>query len=334
LLANGKVLIVGGADSDGAAIADAELYDPALGTFALSDNLTEARLMHTATLLPDGSVLVAGGVGLSGATLTAELYDAATNSFSSTGSIAAMRYFHTANLVNGKVLLAGGFGTSGSLASAEVYDPSSHTFASTGSMATARAGHSAVQLASGKVLVAGGLDADVLASAELYNSAGGSFSATGSMNAPRFVHTATLLGDGKVLVAGGFDGAESVATAELYSPPVATLSVIIDIKPGDSTNTINPKSSGKIPVAILSSASFDASTQVDIPTLTFGHSGDEHSLAMCGIQNVNADGLMDLLCHFDTQASALQTGDTVAVLKGKTKAGVAFQASDTVRILK
>ena len=86
-------------------------------------------------------------------------------------------------------------------------------------------------------------------------------------------------------------------------------------------------------MAILSSASFDASTQVDISSLTFGHSGDEHSLSMCGIQNVNADGLMDLMCHFDTQAAAFQNGDTVGVLKAKTKAGVAFQATDSIRLV-
>jgi len=197
-------------------------------------------------------------------------------------------------------------------------------------------------------MVGGAAFADQSASAELYDPATGTFSPTGSLATGRYYQTATSLSDGKVLVAGGWGGGNSLASAEIYTAASSgggdngggdvgggsTVLVTIDIKPGDSTNAINPKSKGKIPVAILSSASFDAPTQVDITTLSFGHTGDEASLASCAIQDVNADGLMDLMCHFDTQAAAFQAGDTVAVLKGKTKAGVAFQATDSVRLVK
>jgi hypothetical protein len=109
----------------------------------------------------------------------------------------------------------------------------------------------------------------------------------------------------------------------------------IDIKPGSTDNPINTKSRGKIPVAILSSATFDAPAVVDRATLTFGRTGDEDSFSHCGGsgEDVNADGLADLVCHFNTQDAAFALGDTLGILKGATLDGVAFQGTDTVFIL-
>jgi len=114
----------------------------------------------------------------------------------------------------------------------------------------------------------------------------------------------------------------------------ATIRVGIEIKPGENPASIQPKSNGKIPVAILSSAAFPAPVVVDQTTLTFGHTGDEHSLAFCsGLADVNGDGLPDLVCHFDTQAAAFQRGDTQGILKGKTVANVRIEGSGAVRIV-
>jgi hypothetical protein len=334
LLGNGMVLIIGGDNASSNPIADAELYDPTLGpgTFSLSATLAAARSMHTATLLPNGTVLVAGGKGLSGVLLTsAELF--AGNSFSpTTGSLAIARRSHTATLTDGKVLITGG----SAFAGAESYDPGTGQFLPAGSMAaTPRFNHTATLLNDGTTLVAGGVDGSFNAFADAELHAGGSFSTTGSMGAARGFHTATLLSDGKVLVAGGIGSSfAAVDSAELYSPAeVGEEEITIDIKPGSSTNPVNPKSNGTIPVAILSSATFDASTEVDISTLTFGHTGDEESLSHCGIQNVNADGLMDLMCHFYTQLTGLQAGDTEAYLKFETFDGESYVGSDKVRIV-
>jgi uncharacterized delta-60 repeat protein len=111
--------------------------------------------------------------------------------------------------------------------------------------------------------------------------------------------------------------------------------VTIDIKPGGFPNSINPKSRGKIPVAILSSPTFDAPAQVDRGSLTFGRTGDEPSLAFCtsGRADVNGDGRPDLVCHFHTPKAAFQTGDTEGVLKGKTIAAIPFSETDSVRIV-
>jgi Galactose oxidase, central domain len=106
--------------------------------FEPTGSLTTARCGHTATLLPNGKVLVAGG-NTNGTTLaTAELYDPATGTWTATGSLATARWLHTATLLrNGKVLVAGGADTNfNAFASAELYDPANGTWTATGSLGT------------------------------------------------------------------------------------------------------------------------------------------------------------------------------------------------------
>ncbi len=111
--------------------------------------------------------------------------------------------------------------------------------------------------------------------------------------------------------------------------------VSIDIKPGSFPNSINPKSEGKIPVAILSSADFNAPTQVNPSSLKFGRTGNEPSLAFCNTspQDVNGDGLPDLVCHFNTSLTGFQAGDTKGVLTGQTVGGVGIIGTDSVKIV-
>jgi hypothetical protein len=130
-----------------------------------------ARAYHTATLLPTGRVLVAGGY-VAGSGASAELYDPASETWSPTGSLVSARTSHTATLLqNGKVLVAGGSDNSAPYVNgrAELYDPSSGTWMTTGSLISARLDHTATLLPDGNVLVAGGRNNDTaLPSAELY----------------------------------------------------------------------------------------------------------------------------------------------------------------------
>ena len=228
LLPNGQVLVAGGDDTfSGGSLSSAELYDPDAGVWSATGDLgipDNARDSHTATLLPNGQVLVAGGYDYNGPLASAELYDPATGYWTSTGSLGFARYSHTATLLtNGKVLVAGGIGDNGILDSAELYDPATGFWTRTGSLGDARESDTATLLPNGQVLVAGGDDdnGDTFASAELYNPATGVWSPTGSLGFARSSHTATLLANGKVLVAGGYygpwDSAVS-ASAELYDP--------------------------------------------------------------------------------------------------------------------
>jgi hypothetical protein len=112
----------------------------------------------------------------------------------------------------------------------------------------------------------------------------------------------------------------------------STLTVTIDVKPGEDPPTINPNSHGKIPVAILSSPTFNAPAQVARTSLTFGRTGNEHSLAFCNPngEDVNGDGLPDLVCHFNAEKTAFQSGDTVGVLSGTTVTNVPIRGTDSI----
>ena len=218
LLANGKVLIAGGADQDptGTGLVIAELFDPGTRTFAETGRMAVGRVLHTATLMQNGKVLIVGGAprSKSDPVATAEVYDPATGIFTMTGAMATARERHTATLLaDGRVLIVGGTTSTGTTATVEVYDPSTGSFSVTGSMAEARTFHTATLLPNGTVLVAGGGNEN--STAEAYDPATRSFSTVGGMEIGRSGHTATLLPNGSVLVAGGgiFAG---LASAELY----------------------------------------------------------------------------------------------------------------------
>jgi Galactose oxidase, central domain len=147
------------------------------GRWIGTGDLTTARYRHTATLLENGQVLVAGGLGLA----STELYDPATGVWTPTGSMNKARQYHTATLLtNGQVLVAGG--GSGGSSTAELYDPATGMWTRTGSMTPAREFHTATLLPNGKVLVAGGLDPlfHAVGTAGLYDPATGMWTQTGS----------------------------------------------------------------------------------------------------------------------------------------------------------
>jgi len=275
---------------------------PVLGmpSFTPTGSMGTARAGHTATLLPSGKVLIAGGVdsnSYNNSLASAELYDPVTGTFAPTGSMGAARDTHTETLLpNRKVLLTGGVDRASTnvLSSAEVYDPQTGTFSPTGGMLTTREEHTATLLPSGKVLIAGGETGNyhTTTNAELYDPATGTFTPTGSLVISRSQHTATLLPNGKVLIVAGGNWTQGVlSSAELYDPAMGTFSVTGSLAAGRYALTATRLPSGKVLIVggynggPLSSADlYDSATQTFLGTgsLVTGRSSPTATLLTSG----------------------------------------------------
>ena len=242
LLADGRRgLIVGGysypADR---CVATADEFDPQTRRFIpCRGRLVVPRNFASASLLPDGRVLIAGGYNtVLGSLDTAEVFDPATQTFTLLpGRLETPRELFTATtLSDGKVLIAGGFNTHRGRTSAlaEVYDPQTQMFTPTaGALGEDRFGQCAVRLADGRVLVAGGTHwfarhpGVSLASAEIYDPVTGKFHRTHRpMLSARDRPTASLLPDGTVLIAGGQNGGTEPASAEIFDPKTETFTAL------------------------------------------------------------------------------------------------------------
>lgn len=185
---------------------EVEIYDPSLDSWSFAASLKTARARHTATLLPNGKLLVTGGdaVGTS-----VELYDPGANTWATGAPMGTARSAHTAVLLaNGKVLVFGGAGTS---LSTEIYDPALNTWTSAAPMEIAHntnpflsARLAAVLLSDGRVLVAGSTDPAPAASAEIYDPATNAWSSVANMIENRAGSAGALLKDGRVLFASGY----------------------------------------------------------------------------------------------------------------------------------
>lgn len=233
-LANGNIVIIGGRKTVGntaVATDTSETYDRATRTFTAGPSMPGVRFNHSATLLPNGKILVAGGqvdctVDICARLSSALLYDPATQTFTPTGSLNEVRGGHTATLLpNGKVLIAGGLKPGANpffadeVGTFEIYDPATGTFTSAGNMRIARWMHTATLLNDGRVLIAGGsvYFPTPTERTEIFDPATGTSIEGPTMSTPRMFHTANLLPNGKVLIVGGVpDGAEPLRSAELF----------------------------------------------------------------------------------------------------------------------
>ena len=115
----------------------------------------------------------------------------------------------------------------------------------------------------------------------------------------------------------------------------AVMHINISVKPGkNEVAPINPKSRGRVPVALLSSEEFDPS-EVDVNSLTFGHEGSEESLEKCNkpSADINKDGKKDLICHFDNQMAEFRKGDLEGVLKGSMKDGTIIEGRGLLKVV-
>lgn len=248
-LTDGDVLLSGGGNGlGGAGTGLAEVYEHEAAEFAPTANPPIARAGGTAVRLPDGRVLLAGGIDSNtSVTTSCELYDPATRTFASTGSMATPRALHAAVLLNdGRVLVCGGStsvsGTdlvtqllsivSNSTASAEIYNPGTGTWSGTGNMSGGqRTGHVAALLPDGRVLAAGGVQPGLfpflppvfLSSSTRFTPGSGTWANTSnSMNGGgRALSSVTTLNDGRVMVAGGLTA--SILTLSASAVPAVSI---------------------------------------------------------------------------------------------------------------
>jgi hypothetical protein len=217
LLADGRVLVIGGAEHPS---ASAELWDPSTESFGPAGEMGEYREGFAATHLTDGRVLITGG--LAGDRLVSvEIWDPETESFTPAGEMTVGRAYHTATLLqDGRVLIVGGDGAGGT---AELWDPATGSFTPVGSLQEARELHTATLLIDGRVLIVGGMaersdgGSTSSAIAEIWEPAAGAFT-RGNLENPPPLSTATVLSDGQVLIVeSGLPGRRG-ADAWLWDP--------------------------------------------------------------------------------------------------------------------
>ena len=322
LMNDGRVLVVGGdagipggsggvpsVGSQSRIVGTAEVYDPVTTTWAFVASLSTPRFEHSATLLDDGRVLVAGGSDASGATLASvEIYDPLTQTWSAGASMLTARALHTATLLaDGRVLVAGGVNANGMLATAEVYDPTADSWSSAATMTTPRVLQSATLLPGGQVLLAGGRSSTQapIDSAERYDPASNTWKAAASMLEPESGMGAVLLVSGKVLQLG--------QESELYDPVA------------DSWSLSVPEPSNRFPQVQYG---VQGSTAILMP--------DGHVLAAGGFLNLNkVVGVYDPVAQSWTLtswtttlfSSATGLGDGTVLLVGGITPGAQAAAS-------
>ncbi len=237
LLSTGNVLIVGGTTDGATMLSSAELYNPATGTWAITDSMPPdmARTLHTATQLratsqptTSGKVLIAGGWDGSTTLYNCQVYDPVVGTWDQTTSMTGLgRHAHTATLLaDGKVLLTGGMRATTNLNTAETFDPDLLGWGATNNkMVSALKSHQAVLLnttnsqLSNKVLVIGGNNGtSTTSTVTLYDPTTGKFTTQTALSSPREGHTATVLPNGRILVTGGKNGSTTLNTTLLFNP--------------------------------------------------------------------------------------------------------------------
>jgi N-acetylneuraminic acid mutarotase len=267
LLQNGEVLVAAGQNAAGTMLGTAEVYNPATGTWTLTGPMASAPgTGATATLLPNGTVLVAGGCCTPeagpDALAEAQIYNPATNSWTATGSLSTGRYYATATLLgNGTVLVVGGDyivpnmnsgNGSSPLDSAEIYNPSTGTWQSAGTTATPHVYATASLLPSGQVLVAGGSASgccDGVTGADLYTPSTGTWQAAANMNVQREEAAAVVLPNGTVLMTGGYMGDTAtpyLTSTEIYQPSTNTWTLGPSMNYGRSEQTATLLPDGQV----------------------------------------------------------------------------------------
>ncbi|MBI2787150.1 MAG: IPT/TIG domain-containing protein, partial [Elusimicrobia bacterium] len=215
-LRDGRVLLAGGRDPavNGSYLTNADLYDPATGSWTAGPPMKVGRVLHASVLLADGRVLVTGGSDWPYNSV--EIFDPVLSTWTAAAPLANGRSLHGAALLpDGRVLVASGWNGGTEMSSAEIYDPVADTWSPAPPLSTARRSAKMITLSDGKILLAGG---EGVATAEVFNPVTNAWGPAGTMSHTRQLHQLALLPNGKVLAAGGWGPVGASSTTDVYDP--------------------------------------------------------------------------------------------------------------------
>jgi len=216
LLPNGNIMVTGGITATGVTISSVQIYNMAVSSWTLQGEIggvaAVKRSSHTATLMGDGTILVAGGFDETGTpTDQAFIYDPSANTWAATPAMDIKRAAHTATLINtgtnaGNVLLCGGRTTVAASPSCRMYNRLAGTFSSPSNMSSNRIGHTATAITGGRVFISGGKNGNTyLPTNEIYDPEADQWQTVSALNQGRAEHSAAGLNNGFVMIAGGYN---------------------------------------------------------------------------------------------------------------------------------
>ena len=337
---NGILYAVGGCADNacGSLLNTNQAYNPVTDTWTTKAPILTARrdfsiVVVNGILYAIGGLTGPGSVGIA----SVEAYDPVTDSWSTKTAMTTARCCAQADTVNGLIYVVGGTSAAGvSISALEVYNPTTNSWTGKAPMPLPFKASDGAGAINGLLYVVGGDQTGLSQTTRLYNPATDTWSTDAPMPAFLFGFAFGVI-NCVLHTAGGGDGSGAVfGTTFAFTP--SKLCVSIDIKPGSFPNSINLGSNGTVPVAILSAPApnfFDATT-VDPTTVMLAGA----SVALRGkgtpnasVQDVNGDGLLDLVVHVSTEALQLTGTDTQAILTGQTYGGQTIQGSDSVRIV-
>ncbi|UCE38881.1 MAG: hypothetical protein JSW00_06570 [Thermoplasmata archaeon] len=335
-VADGKIYVIGGY-AQGYLSNRLEVYDPQTDTWSIKSSMPTSRDFLGAAAVAGKIYAIGGGRSVSNGHLV-QMYDPQTNSWSTKSPMPTSRYAMGITVADGKIYTIGGglVWTATATTTVEVYDPQTNSWSTKSPIPGPRYRLAAVTGPDGMLYAIGGSDGGghLVNKVQAYDPKTDTWSSAPYLPSQRWDLAAAVGPNSTIYAIGGYSynpyGCTNTVLA--YSP---VRIVSIDIKPGSDPNSINLGSQGNVPVAIFSTPDFDA-TNIDPLTVTLAGASVKlkgKGTPMTSFEDINEDGLLDIVVHVDTTAFELSLGDTDAVLEGETYDGVCIKGTDTVRIV-
>lgn len=337
---DGKVYVAGGcinSDCLAGLTGLLEVYDPLTNTWTTRAPMPSSRNNAAAGVI-DGKLYVAGGMlhcGPCTPLTTLEAYDPVNDTWTTKAAMPTARTFTTGAALDGKFYVIGGNAVA-ETGVVEVYDPATDSWSTGSAMPTPRQ-LLAAQVLNGKIYVVGGQTSasNALNVVETYDPATDTWISEAPMLTARNGMAAAVVGNTLYAIGGADITGNILASVEaLISGANA---ITLDVNPGSTANPVNLRSKGVIPVAVLTTTDFDA-TLVDVATACFGDAespGERDCSEAHGRghpEDVDADGDVDIVLHFETQQTGIDPGDTQACLDASTTDGTAIEDCDSITV--